>query len=131
LIIKYESKNKMSEIKNENTSSLESFFIEQKKYSKELENAEKRFEEYRNPETRNQMLISDIDFVPYQNFRKTDSLTQHQFVNDFLNELNYEDSMIYLEVIVERLQKLEILHTEVRDEIYCMYQDTDLNDLDF
>ena len=53
------------------------------------------------------------------------------YKSDFLNELNYEDSMIYLEVIVERLQKLEILHTEVRDEIYCMYQDTDLNDLDF
>ena len=75
-------------------------------------------------------LMDGADVDTYLKMKRTAPDTQHQFCEQFIKTADRKAIIILLQSVLEQILKLgKHRHTEIRDEDYAVFSETDMDDL--
>ena len=77
------------------------------------------------------LFMNEVDANAYRRMKDTTEDTQHQFCEKFIQKANDEDTMLLFRTVLERILALKTHpHSELRDEVWTVFSDTEMDDLD-
>ena len=77
------------------------------------------------------LFMNEIDANAYHKMKHTTEDTQHQFCEQFIKNANDKDIMLLFRSVLEKILELKIHpHSEIRDEVYLVFSDTEMDDMD-
>jgi len=77
------------------------------------------------------LFMNEIDANAYRRMKDTTEDTQYQFCEQFIKTRNDEDTMLLFKSVLEKILALKThTHTDIRDEVYSVFSDTEMDDMD-
>ena len=78
------------------------------------------------------LFMNDIDANAYRQMKETSNETQHTFCENYIKSTNDEDTMLLFQSVLEKILALKTHpHSEIRDEVYSVFSDTEMDDCEF
>ena len=76
------------------------------------------------------LFMNDIDANAYRQMKDTSNETQYQFCEKYIQSANDEDTMLLFQSVLEQILKLKKhTHSEMRDEVFMVFSDTEMDDV--
>ena len=76
------------------------------------------------------LFMNEIDANAYRQMKETTEGTQYQFCEQFIKTSNDKDRMLLFRTLLEEILKhKKHSHMEVRDEVWSVFSDTEMDDL--
>lgn len=78
------------------------------------------------------LFMNDIDANAYRQMKETSNATQHQFCEQYIKSAKDEVTMLLFQSVLEQiLKQKKHTHMEMRDEVYSVFSDTEMDDCEF